>query len=129
MNVYGISVYPSLRNKGNKFRAQKTVINGITFDSKKEAERYFDLCMLEKAGEIKDLKRQVEYELIPVHVKSNGKKEQKCTYIADFTYINNKTGGFVVEDVKGLKKGAAYQVFVIKRKLMLDRYDIEIKEV
>jgi len=56
MNVYGISVYPSLRNKGNKFRAQKTVINGITFDSKKEAERYFDLCMLEKAGEIKDLK-------------------------------------------------------------------------
>jgi hypothetical protein len=85
--------------------------------------------MLEKAGEIKDLKRQVEYELIPAHVKSNGKKEQKCTYVADFTYINNKTGGFVVEDVKGLKKGAAYQVFVIKRKLMLDRYGIEIKEV
>lgn len=129
MNVYGIPVYPSLRNKGNKFRAQKTVINGITFDSKKEAERYFDLCMLEKAGEIKDLRRQVEYELIPAHVKSNGKKEQKCTYVADFTYINNKTGGFVVEDVKGLKKGAAYQVFVIKRKLMLDRYGIEIKEV
>mgnify|MGYP002624224791 CR=1 FL=1 len=129
MTIYGIPVYPGVRIKGNKFRAKKTEVNGIVFDSKKEADRYFDLCMLEKAGEIKDLKRQVEYELIPTHVKSDGKKEQKCTYIADFTYINNKTGGFVVEDVKGLKKGASYQVFVIKRKLMLDRWGIEIKEV
>lgn len=113
----------------NKFRAKKTKIEGITFDSKKEAERYFNLCMLQKAGVIKDLKRQVEFELIPAHKKKNGKTERNCIYKADFTYTKTETGESVTEDVKGCRKGAAYQNFVIKRKLMLDRYGIEVKEV
>lgn len=112
---------------GNKYRARKTEVLGIRFDSRKEMSRFLELQLLEKAGEIKGLQRQVHFLLIDSHRRKDGKLERKCEYVADFVYIN-KAGEKIVEDVKGYKGGAAYQIFVIKRKLMLDKYGIEIKE-
>lgn len=108
----------------NKYNAKKAEIDGITFDSKKEAHRYAELKLLLRGGEIRDLRLQVEYELIPKQVG-----ERACNYIADFVYQDVRTGETVVEDVKGYKKGAAYSVFVMKRKLMLWRYEIRVQEV
>lgn len=108
----------------NKYNARKVTIDGIAFDSKKEAHRYAELKMLLRGGEIRDLRLQVEYELIPKQVG-----ERACNYIADFVYQDVRTGKTVVEDVKGYKKGAAYNIFAIKRKLMLWRYGIKIVEV
>ena len=104
----------------NKYGAKKVVVDGEVFDSRKEYYRWCDLKLLERAGKISDLKRQVKYELIP---KQDG--ERACTYVADFEYIQD--GKKVVEDVKGYKRGAAYQLFSIKRKLMLLQ-GIKVKE-
>lgn len=108
----------------NKYNARKAEIDGITFDSHKEAQRYAELKLLLRGGEIRDLRLQVKYELIP---KQNG--ERACEYIADFVYQDVRTGETVVEDVKGCKQGAAYNIFAIKRKLMLWRYGIKVVEV
>lgn len=115
--------------KANKYHAQKTVACGIKFDSRREAGRYLDLCVLEKAGKIKNLRRQVKYVLIPSQRKSDGKIERETSYYADFVYFDCEKQKEVVEDVKGMKMGAAYNVFVIKRKLMLERFGIEVLEV
>lgn len=122
----------------SKYHSRKIVRDGMTFDSQKEYRRFCELSLLQRAGAITDLRRQVEYELIPaqrepdtVGVRGGIKKgkviEQKCSYIADFVY--NENGKVVVEDVKGYKKGTAYAVFVIKRKLMLCVYGVRVKEV
>lgn len=112
----------------NKFNAKKITIDGKTFDSKKEASRYSELKLLEKAGQIADLDTQVTFCLIPKQVDDNGRVvERTCTYKADFVYTEN--GKRVVEDVKGYKRSNAYQLFAIKRKLMLLNYGIRIKEV
>ena len=108
----------------NKYNARKVTIDGIAFDSKKEAARYCDLKLMQRAGEIRNLRLQVEYELIP---KQDG--ERACNYIADFVYQDVASGETVIEDVKGYKKGAAYSIFAIKRKLMLWRYGIKVQEV
>lgn len=100
-----------------KYNNIKTVVDGITFDSKKEAQRYQVLKMLERAGAITDLKYQVAFELIP---KQDGERAVK--YIADFVYKEN--GKVVVEDVKGKRT----QVYILKRKLMLERHGIKILE-
>lgn len=106
----------------NKFNSQK--YKGC--DSKKEYKRLLELQELERQGKIMALQQQVEYELIPSQ-RLNGKViERAIKYRADFQYIEN--GELVVEDVKGYKKGAAYAVFVIKRKLMLWTYGIRVKE-
>ncbi len=102
----------------SKYHAIKTTVNGILFDSKREAHRYYELLLLEKAGEISDLKLQVPYELIP---KQKG--ERACIYKADFVYRQN--GETIIEDVKGVRTDA----YKIKRKLMLWRYGIRIREV
>lgn len=126
-----------------KYHSKKTVIDGITFDSKKEAERYSELKLLERCGAISNLELQKVYELIPAQYEyyeryskngnrlKDGKKciEKSCVYKADFVYIDNETGQQVVEDVKGYKGGQAYSLFTIKRKLMLERYGIKVKEV
>lgn len=113
----------------NKYGNTKTTLDGVEFDSKKEARRWSELRLLERAGKISDLQRQVRYELIPSQKKPSGGTERPIYYIADFTYI--KDGNTVVEDVKGYRdpKSAGYAKFVIKRKLMLKFYGIEIKEV
>ena len=101
-----------------KYNAKKTDVGGITFDSKKEANRYEELRLLARAGEIQYLELQKEYELIP---KQDG--ERACKYIADFVYMEN--GKQVVEDTKGVKT----PLYVVKRKLMLWVHGIRIREV
>lgn len=118
--------------KGNKYHAEKkkvTLPDGTehTFDSAKEFRVYNDLAIQQKAGEISDLRLQVPFDLIPKQIKSNGKAERGVRYIADFSYIEN--GKQKVVDVKGYRKGAAYAVFVIKRKLMLWVHGVEVEEV
>ena len=112
-----------------KYRSKKTTIDGITFDSKKEATRYKELRIMERAGLISGLRLQVAYELIPAQYAppAKGRKkgkliERPCTYKADFVYMCD--GKKVVEDVKGLKT----KEYIIKRKLMLFRYGIRILE-
>lgn len=107
---------PEPKVKASKFKNVKTVVDGITFDSKKEAKRWEDLCMLEQAGDIRDLRRQVDFGL-----SVNG--EHICVYRADFVYIDD-SGKRVVEDAKGMKT----DVYLIKKKLMLACYGITIKE-
>ncbi len=102
----------------SKYKNRKTVVDGISFDSKKEAARWRELKLLERAGAIADLRRQVRYELIR---KQEG--ERAVTYIADFVYTEN--GETVVEDAKGVRT----QAYVLKRKLMLERHGIRIREV
>ena len=104
----------------SKYRNQKVQINGITFDSKHEAQRYAELLLLQRAGEIQGLRLQVRFELIP---KQEG--ERACYYIADFVYNMAATGELVVEDAKGVKT----DVYKIKRKLMLWVHGIRIREV
>lgn len=118
----------------NKYKAREVIDNGEKFDSQKEHQRYKELLLLQRAGEISGLMRQVSYELIPpqpVTVKENGKIKKKklrsTSYVADFVYTQN--GEIVVEDVKGCRKGAAYAMFSIKRKLMLEKYGILVREV
>lgn len=101
-------------NRGNI----PTEVNGIKFDSRKEAERYKTLLLLVKAGEITLPELQVPYEL-----NEGGSHSYK--YIADFRYRNQKTGELVVEDVKG---GYLSPVYKKKRKLMKKLYGIEILE-
>lgn len=106
-----------------KYNAKKTVVDGIKFDSKKESVRYLELKQLERAGEISGLQRQVRYELIPSQHDENGKViERACYYVADFVY--RESGKTVVEDCKGYRT----DVYIIKRKLMLYRYGIKIRE-
>ena len=95
----------------NKYGNKKTIVNGIVFDSKKEAERYYELMLLQKAGEISNLELQKEFLLLPAE---NGEKAVK--YIADFVYIEN--GKMIVEDVKGVRT----QAYIIKRKLFKHKY-------
>lgn len=105
-----------------KYRNRKTEVDGYTFDSIKEGTRWQELRLMEKQGIIKDLERQVKYELIP---KTD--KFRACNYIADFVYTMD--GKTVIEDVKGYKRGQAYQVFLIKKKLVYQIYGIDIVEV
>ena len=129
-----------MRSSRSKYRSRKATVGGITFDSQKEARRFRDLSLLEKAGKITDLNRQVRFELIPAQYEiyerysdktgkrlKDGKRciEQSCVYVADFVYIEN--GQKVVEDTKSDPTKTAD--YIIKRKLMLWIYGIRIKEV
>ena len=118
-----------------KYKNTKKIVNGIVFDSKREANRYAELYILEKAGEIKDLKMQVPFVLIPTQydkdivtkrgkIKRGKTLERACVYIADFVY-QTKDGETVVEDTKGCKT----KDYIIKRKLMLYVHGIKIQEV
>ena len=111
----------------SKYLSKKVVVDGIKFDSKKEAKRYGELKSMQERGEISNLELQVPYELIPSQ-KRNGKViERPCKYIADFRYV--KDGETIVEDVKGYKQSTAYSVFKIKKKLMLYINDIRVIEI
>lgn len=121
----------------NKYYNKKCTVNGIIFDSRKEARRYQELLLLQRAGVIKSLQRQVKYVLIPAQYESferygkngqeltPGKKliERECAYVADFVYVED--GKTVIEDTKGMKT----KDYIIKRKLMLHIHGIRIREV
>lgn len=110
-----------------KYNSRKTVVDGIKFDSKKEAARYKQLKVFENSGVIQNLRLQVKYTLIPSQYEViDGKKkfvERECAYYADFVY--DKNGKTIVEDTKGMKTPE----YIIKRKLMLFLKNIKIKEV
>ena len=109
----------------SKYNAQKTTVDGITYDSRKEAQRAQELRLMLKAGIISNLREQVPYELIPAQKNEYGKViERAVIYKADFVY-DDENGKTVVEDVKGVRT----KEFVIKRKLMLYEYGIRIREV
>lgn len=123
-------MHPSWLPKRNKYNNKKTVgAKNILFDSKKEANRYSELLLLERGGLISNLKRQVKYVLIPSQTEIiNNKKtvvEREISYIADFVYFDESDKKTVVEDVKGLKT----KEYILKRKLMLWIHKIKIKEI
>lgn len=116
-----------------KYGAKKVNIDGIVFDSKKEATRYCELKLMERAGQIKNLELQKPFELIPSQrepstMSKTGKEklgrviEKPVRYVADFVYTEN--GKTVVEDCKGVRT----KDYIIKRKLLLYIYGIRIKE-
>lgn len=100
----------------NKYGAKPTVVDGIRFHSKRESERYSELKLLQRAGEIRDLTMQPKF---PIVVND----EKICVYIADFSYIENQE--IVIEDVKGAKTA----LYSIKKKLVEALYDVKITEV
>ena len=119
----GLPVEPQSQRK-SKYNNQKTMVDGIKFDSKKEADYYIHLKLLKKAGEIKDIGLQQRFVLQP-GFKKNGVKYQPITYIADFVITNND-GTTEVVDVKGVET----QVFKIKKKLFEYMYpDLNLKVV
>lgn len=121
--------------KKNKYNAKKVLLDGILFASQHEADRYIDLKLMLRAGEIADLKLQVKYVLIPAKRepdrtgprggKIKGKViERETAYIADFVY-KTKDGTEIVEDAKGCRT----KDYRIKKKLMLSVHGIRLKEV
>ena len=107
----------------SKYGNRKVYVGDQLFDSKREADRWVELTLLQKAGKIQGLERQVPYGLIPAQ-KIDGKVvEREVKYIADFVY--HQDGQTVVEDAKGMKTPE----YIIKRKLMLWRHGIRIVEV
>lgn len=105
----------------SKYHAKKTVVDGITFDSKREADRYLVLKSMEEDGTIEDLRRQVRYELVPAF-DVDGRHYRPVFYVADFVYVED--GKEVIEDVKGMKT----DVYRLKRKLVAYRYGMNIRE-
>ena len=108
-----------------KYNNHKTVVDGVTFDSMAEAKRWHELVMLQRAGIITDLRRQVSFELVP-SVKFFGatRATPALRYIADFGYTDVATGRKTVED----KKGALTAVYKIKKHLMKALLGIDILE-
>lgn len=99
----------------NKYYNQKTIVDGIPFDSKKEANRYCELKLLEKAKKIEDLKLQPKF-VLQEGFKKDGVTYRPIIYIADFSYVYKSR--MVVEDVKGVET----EVFKLKRKLFEHNY-------
>lgn len=125
--------------KSKYYNVKTRALDGTVFDSYKEARRWDELLLLQKAGKITELRRQVKYELIPAQYETYeryGKKgqrlkdgvrllEKKVSYVADFVYTDAETGENIVEDTKGIRTTE----YIIKRKLMLAVHSIRIKEV
>lgn len=105
------------RAKASKYRNRKTEVDGIVFDSAKEAKRYKELLLLLKSGEIGHLERQVPFEL-----NEGGTYSYK--YVADFVYIDARTGQKIVEDTKGCRT----REYLKKRRLMKKVCGVDILE-
>ena len=128
-----------MRYRNKYYNIKTRALDGTVFDSQKEARRWDELCMLQRAGKITDLQRQVKYELIPAQYETyerysqkgdrlkDGVRviERKVDYVADFVYTIADTGQNIVEDTKGVRT----KDYIIKRKLMLAIHGIRIKEV
>ena len=128
-------------NHKNKYSNKKVEVNGIVFDSKREAKRYSELLLLEQAGAISNLQRQVKYVLIPAQrewtneIYTKGKKkgcfkpgkllEKECAYYADFVYFDREKQEMVIEDTKGVRT----KDYIIKRKILLYFFGIRIREI
>lgn len=106
-----------------KYGNKKTEVDGIQFDSKKEAKRYSELKLLERSGQIDTLTLQPKFTLFPSQRRDDGKAERPCTYVADFMY--RESGRLVVEDTKGMRT----KDYIIKRKAMLAIHGISVREL
>lgn len=106
----------------NKFKNKKVLLDGYTFDSKKEARRYVKLKELQGRGEISDLELQTRFTLQDKYVK-NGKKIKAIEYVADFVYKDSE-GNQIVEDCKGFRT----PIYKLKKKIFEYRYPHTIKE-
>lgn len=126
----------------NKYGNRKTMTSdGIVHDSALEARRWCELKLLERAGKITNLQRQVEFELIPAQYETyerygkNGQRlkdgvrlvERRCCYVADFVYTDTETGKIVVEDTKS--EATRTKDYKIKKKLLLWVHKLKITEV
>lgn len=118
--------------KKSKYGNEKAFVNGIKFDSKKEARRYMELLAMQREGRIRDLRLQADFTLVEAYTTVSGERVQAMRYRADFTYERatapDATGAVhwlrEVEDCKGMKT----EGYKLKKKLMLDKYGISIKE-
>ena len=121
-----IDEYKKLQRKQKKYRNVKVIVAGLgRFDSQKEANRWCELLELEKHGVINNLKRQKRYELIPAQRDDTGETiERAVSYVADFVFTITDSGETIVEDCKGVRT----RDYIIKRKLLLEKYGIRITE-
>lgn len=112
------------RLKRNKYKNRRIELDGITFDSLREARRYKELKLLERNGDISTLELQPRFELLAKYKNGEGKSIRKMDYVADFKYIED--GQVVVEDTKGMRT----QVYNIKKKLFEKKYyPLVIREI
>ena len=115
------------QEKQRKYHNQPCEVDGVKFDSQKEARRYRELMALLGAGKIRDLKLQPQFTLQESYKTPEGKRVQAIRYVADFSYFDCDLDKDVVEDVKS--KATKTRVYGMKRKLLLERFGIEIREV
>lgn len=101
----------------SKYNAKPTIVDGVRFASRKEAARYRELCLMQRAGEIEDLELQPKFPLVVSGINVG-------TYIADFRYLDRTTGERIVEDVKGVRTS----VYKIKAKLVKALHGVEVFE-
>lgn len=128
-----------MRRQSKYYNIKTRALDGTVFDSNKEARRWDELTLLQRAGKITDLQRQVRYELIPAQYQTyerfskKGERlkdgvrllERKVEYVADFVYTAAETGETIVEDAKGMRT----KDYILKRKLMLAVHSIRVREV
>lgn len=125
MEHWSLDKFKKYKEKKNKYHNEIIEVDGEKIDSKKEYERYKELKLLENQGIIKDLRRQVRFELQPSY-KKNGKLVRGIYYIADFVYIDTFKGQKIVEDTKGYRT----EIYKLKKKIFEYVYkDLEIKEI
>lgn len=108
----------------SKYHNKKVFYGDILFDSKKECNYFYKLKLMEKTEMIKDLKRQVPFELIPTY-KINNRTVRKMQYIADFTYITTNDNKLHIVDTKGYRT----EVYKLKKKIFEYKYKMEIEEI
>lgn len=120
------------RRTRSKFGNRKTVVDGITFDSAKEARRWMELCLLERAGEIKSLERQPRYDLFALKRDWRGKQMCEATVVIgrftpDFRY-RHTSGAWCVEDVKSpaTRRETAYR---LRKRIFEANYGITVTEI
>lgn len=120
------SYWVTNRSRKNKYGNEKVELDGHKFDSKKEARRYAELKLLEKAGEIKDLELQKPYVIQPSFFDRQGERQTAIKYVADFVYVD-KDGNTIIEDVKSpaTRKDRVYRM----KKKMMAYIGLEITEV
>lgn len=108
------------KDKPSKYRSVKTQVDGISFDSKKEAKRYSELRLLERAGEISNLELQPRYEIVVNGIYIG-------RYRADFRFINSRDGKTTIEDVKS--KATKTEAYKLRKKIVEAIYGISVNEV